>query len=125
MSDFPHLNKGIVAVEHRWKILQANYFEASSLCPAATDLETHFQAYADHYELHKYIKYETSITKIERDDAQDKWKLHIKGPDGENVLSFDKLVAANGLQNKAVFPATPGIENYSGLTMHSQEFKDR
>lgn len=104
---------------------QANYLKASSICPAATDLETHFRAYADHYGLHNYIKYETSITKIERDDVQNRWKLHIKGPDGEKVVSFDKLVAANGLQNKAVFPATPGIEGYSGVTMHSQEFKDK
>ncbi|KAJ4405029.1 hypothetical protein N0V82_010391 [Gnomoniopsis sp. IMI 355080] len=107
MSDFPHLNKDC------------------PIFPSATDLETHFRAYADHYGLHSYIRYNTIITRIERDDVKEKWILHIRGPDGIAVMPFDKVVAANGIQNKAVMPSCPGIETFSGLTMHSQAFKFR
>lgn len=105
--------------------MEANVTEACPICPSATDLEAHFRAYAEHYGLHNYIKYDTSITRIERDNAKDKWNLHIRGPDGATVVAFDKVVAANGIQNKAVLPSCPGIENFSGLTMHSQAFKDK
>lgn len=126
MSDFPLLNKGKTTDRCApAEFLHANVPEACPVCPTAADLESHFRAYADHYKLHSYIKYDTAITRIERDYTENKWNLHVRGPNGSSVVPVDKVVAANGIQNKAVMPACPGIENYSGVTMHSQAFKYR
>lgn len=95
MSDFPLLNKGKTTDRCApAEFLHANVPEACPACPTAADLESHFRAYADHYKLHSYIKYDTAITRIERDYTENKWNLHVRGPNGSSVMSEAQMVAA-------------------------------
>ncbi|CAN8097773.1 unnamed protein product [Discula destructiva] len=93
--------------------------------PTGLDLEAHWRAYAKHYDLGSHIQYNTSVLKVNRYETEDKWELYVKDAEGEKVVAFDKVFMANGIQNKTVYPLSPGIESFSGTTMHSMSFKYR
>ncbi|RMJ12734.1 hypothetical protein CDV36_007615 [Fusarium kuroshium] len=83
----------------------------------------YFESYAKHFELHKHISFGTTVKKVLRNESQEKWDIYITGPDGDKILSFDKVVFGNGCESVPVWPSMPGRDMFTGTILHSQAFR--
>jgi dimethylaniline monooxygenase (N-oxide forming) len=87
-------------------------------------------AYTDHFDLRKNIKFEKSITRLERDQKTAKWLLHV-ADDSDSPHSFDKVVWATGQFIRPKLITLPGQDLFKGAVIHSQhvrnlsDFKDK
>ncbi len=100
--------------------------DTPTLCSSA-DVETYLERYADHFQLWKHIRFNTSISSVKRDDANNQWMLDVvrKTPEGDatETVAFDKVIIASGANEKPRIPIVEGIENFAGRVLHSQAFK--
>lgn len=83
----------------------------------------YFQSYARHFGLEEHIRFNTSVHVVTRHDTQDKWNVSISGPDGGQVLVFDKLVFAHGPHTMPNLPPMPGRELFKGSIIHGQKYR--
>jgi hypothetical protein len=85
--------------------------------PSHKQLLTYFQGYADHFGVTNYIRFNTEVTKAEK-QPDETWKITLN--DG-TVEHFDYLLVANGHHSNPRMPSYPGT--FSGQFIHSHEFK--
>ncbi|KAF4981977.1 hypothetical protein FZEAL_2323 [Fusarium zealandicum] len=83
----------------------------------------YFEAYAAHFELHKHIRFGTSVKRVLRNPSEDKWDVYITSKDGDKTLSFDRIVFGNGGDSKPVWPPMPGRAKFKGKVLHSQAYR--
>ena len=99
----------------------------SDMHPTAKQVEDYFEAYAEKFDLLRHVQFEREVTKIERDDRRNKWRVHIrdlKAPDSKAIVQdFDRLVLATGSYNTPNNVEFKGIENFEGEAIHSRQFK--
>lgn len=83
----------------------------------------YFESYAKHFQLHKHISFSTTVKQVLRNESEEKWDVHVTGPDGDETLSFDKVVFGNGCESVPVWPSMPGRDKFAGTILHSQAFR--
>ncbi|RSL87192.1 hypothetical protein CEP51_002391 [Fusarium floridanum] len=83
------------------------------------------QDYVDHFNLSKYIVFNTSVQLVQRNEDDTKWSLQLEGVEsGETeTREFDKIVFCHGYQTKKNMPSFPGQELYEGEIVHSQQYR--
>ncbi|XP_077995065.1 flavin-containing monooxygenase 1-like [Glandiceps talaboti] len=107
-SDFPHPKERTPFMSHK---VAAQYF---------TD-------YAKHFDLEKYIKFNTSVIHIERSDDGDGryWKVILKnGDDSMSEEYFDYVMVCIGMFNKPFTPDYPGLDTFKGIKIHGSQYRD-
>ena len=85
--------------------------------PSHRQVLAYFQAYAKHFGVEKYIRFNTAVAKAEKTEAE-KW--HITLANGEEQV-FDFLLVANGHHSVPRHPQLPG--NFTGEYLHSHSYK--
>ena len=90
--------------------------------PSHKELLSYFNAYADHFDIRKLIKFNTEVTNCKKIDG-DRWKVewNTLGSDEKNIGEYDALVVCNGHHHKPRYPDYPG--EFTGELIHSHEFK--
>lgn len=68
----------------------------------------YFQSYARHFGLDEHIRFGTTVHLVTRDEARSAWNVSLSGPEGAQVLPFDKVVLAHGLNPVPNMPPMPG-----------------
>jgi dimethylaniline monooxygenase (N-oxide forming) len=89
--------------------------------PHHSHIAEYFDAYVDHFDLRRHIRFETGVASAVR--ADDGWSLTL---DDGSVEQFDALVVANGhhWDPRWPEPASPGSEQFPGVQMHAHSFED-
>jgi cation diffusion facilitator CzcD-associated flavoprotein CzcO len=89
--------------------------------PHHAQIAAYFEAYVDHFGFRDHIRFETSVTRAERDADDGTWTLTLST--GE-VLRYDALLVANGHHWNARWPepAFPGHDTTSIKQMHAHEY---
>lgn len=78
-------------------------------------------SYAKHFDLEPHFRLNSRIQQILFDDEQHKWTITIQD---ESPKYFDKVVIAiGGLVGSANMPSIEGLDNFTGISIHSQNFK--
>lgn len=85
--------------------------------PSHRQVLAYFQSYARHFGVDKCIRFNTEVTRAEKQPDQT-WRLTLS--DG-TVETFDYLMVANGHHWDPRYPSYPGT--FSGTFMHSHEYK--
>lgn len=90
--------------------------------PSHEELLSYFNAYADHFDIRKLIKFNTEVTNCKKIDG-DRWEVewNTLGSDEKNIGEYDALVVCNGHHHKPRYPDYPG--EFTGELIHSHEFK--
>ncbi|KAI0378666.1 FAD/NAD(P)-binding domain-containing protein [Hypomontagnella monticulosa] len=91
--------------------------------PTSPQLAEYFDSYASHFGLHDHICFNTTVRRVTRNTSKDVWDVHITNPDGDTVLSFDKVVFGHGCESVPLWPPMPNREKFRGIVMHSQAYK--
>ncbi len=89
--------------------------------PHHSHIAEYFDAYVDHFDLRRHIRFGTGVAHAARTD--DGWSLTLE--DG-TVEQFDALVVANGHHWNPRWPepAFPGSESFPGVQLHAHSFED-
>ncbi|NVK12033.1 MAG: NAD(P)-binding domain-containing protein [Gammaproteobacteria bacterium] len=90
--------------------------------PSHQELLRYFNAYADHFDIKKLIKFNTEVTNCKKIDG-DRWEVEWKnlGSDEKMTAEFDALVVCNGHHHAPRYPDYPG--EFTGEFIHSHDFK--
>ncbi|WP_298635286.1 NAD(P)-binding domain-containing protein [uncultured Umboniibacter sp.] len=90
--------------------------------PSHTELLSYFNAYTDHFDIRKLIRFNTEVTNCRKLDG-DRWEVEWKtlGSNVTNLDEYDALVICNGHHHKPRYPDYPG--EFTGELLHSHEFK--
>ncbi len=88
--------------------------------PHHTQIAAYFKAYAEHFNVHRGIRFNTGVKRAERlDDGV--WRITLEC--GE-VHTFDTLIVGNGHHWDARWPEPPFPGNFDGIQLHSHEYID-
>jgi len=85
--------------------------------PSHRQVLAYFQAYAQHFGLHPYIRFNTEVEQAE-ELPDGRWRLRLKG--GER-RDFDYLLVANGHHSVPRWPEVEGA--FAGEYLHSHSYK--
>ena len=90
--------------------------------PSHKELLSYFNAYADHFDIRKLIKFNTEVTNCKKIEG-DRWEVewNTLGSDEKNIDEYDALVVCNGHHHQPRYPDYPG--EFTGELIHSHEFK--
>lgn len=88
--------------------------------PSHGQLAAYFQSYARHFDVERFIRFETEVLSAEP-IAHDRWTVRTRHGDVESESTFDALVVANGHHWRPRMPSYPGV--FAGQIMHSHDFK--
>lgn len=86
--------------------------------PSHQQVLAYFQAYARHFGLERYIRFNTAVQQAEPLDDK-RWRLHLSN--GE-VQDFDYLLVANGHHSVPRHPDWK--KDFTGTYLHSHDFKN-
>ncbi len=85
--------------------------------PSHEQVLAYFEAYAEHFNVKKYIRFNTAVAKAEKTEAE-KWQITLAS--GELEV-FDYLLVANGHHSVPRWPVLPG--KFTGEYLHSHSYK--
>ena len=85
--------------------------------PSHRQVLAYFQAYAKHFGVEKYIRFNSDVQKAEKTE-DNKWRITLAG--GETQV-FDYLLVANGHHSIPRHPELPG--NFTGTYLHAHAYK--
>ncbi|MGL5743106.1 MAG: flavin-containing monooxygenase [Legionella sp.] len=80
----------------------------------------YFKSYADHFDLTKYIRFNTNVIKVTQTDHH-QWRVTFKNDEGVHEEFFDYLLVANGHHWDPYMPEYPG--EFAGQMLHSHQYK--
>ncbi|MEO1401192.1 MAG: NAD(P)-binding domain-containing protein [Cyanobacteria bacterium J06635_1] len=82
----------------------------------------YLQAYAQHFDLNRHIKFGTSVKSIQRQG--DQWSLEVAPSEAGNRLVFDAIAVCTGLNTAWELPALTNKSDFKGKIIHSSAYKD-
>lgn len=88
--------------------------------PSHAQLLSYFKGYAQHFDLNKYIRFNTSVLKVTRNDLG-QWLVVYEDGAGTHEAFFDYLLVANGHHWDPLMPSYPG--EFNGDLVHSHQYK--
>lgn len=91
----------------------------------ARDVNDYLNSYADHFGLHRFIKFSHHVLRI-RPILNGKWEVIVKNllsTAGYETLLFDAIFVCNGHFTTPFYPNLKGFEIYSGKQSHSHEYR--
>ena len=88
--------------------------------PSHEELRNYFQAYAKHFKLYPYIRFNTLVKACDRVDEK-MWKVTTECDGKESTALFTDLVVCNGHHWQPKYPSYPG--EFTGEFLHSHQYK--
>lgn len=88
--------------------------------PSHAQLLHYFNSYVQHFDLNKYIKFNTTVIKVSQ-IGQQQWSVLFQDSQGLHEEQYDYLLVANGHHWDPFTPNYPG--DFKGELMHSHQYK--
>jgi 4-hydroxyacetophenone monooxygenase len=80
----------------------------------------YFQSCADAFDLRDHIRFGTEVVSAAWSDADERWTVHVRPPDGaEEMIEANAVVSAVGQLNRPLMPDIAGIDSFAGVSFHS------
>lgn len=89
--------------------------------PTWRQMFEYLSGYTDHFELRPHVQLNTRVTSVTREGGR--WAVEILTKDETPRREyFDKVAVANGSFTTPKLPELPGIEQFTGRTLHAIDF---
>ncbi|EFW20968.1 hypothetical protein D8B26_002753 [Coccidioides posadasii str. Silveira] len=102
--------------------------EESDRFPTAAQMCEYVEAYAKHFDLHRHIRLNTTVVRVLRDEADNKWLIEVRATDSHGTQTqthvFDRLVFATGIHLKLNWPNIKGRQRFAGDIIHGLRMKE-
>lgn len=87
-------------------------------------LAAYFLAYAKHFDLLQYCRFNTQVTQITRNQADDGWSVALLEGKNATTEGFDRVVVATGCETIPNWPRIKDMHRYGGEVLHSKSFRE-
>ena len=92
----------------------------------------YFHLYAEEFDLYKCIRYRTKVVDLKKApdfEESGKWEIlfqdiNSKNPDEVKKEVYDAVMVCVGHHSEPSWPSFPGMDEFSGLKIHSHAYKD-
>jgi dimethylaniline monooxygenase (N-oxide forming) len=85
----------------------------------------YLRMYAEHNNLHPHFRLGCRVTNVARSPPNpSQWAITIQEENRESTELFDRVVVTTGPQSAPWSPSIPGRDEFGGIVIHSQEFKE-
>lgn len=91
----------------------------SRLFAPGAELLAYAEDVADRHSLRPHIRFETAVTSMTFDEAEDLWHLELDGAGGRRAMTARFVISAIGALERPVLPDIPGIDDYGGTIVHT------
>ena len=85
----------------------------------ALEMLQHSQMVARHYDLYRDVCFQTQITRMQWDEASQRWIIETNRNDR---MKARYVIMSNGPLNRPKLPGIPGIETYKGHSFHTSRW---
>ena len=95
--------------------------------PSGAQMQAYLQSYADHFAITPQIRFSHQVVATAPRDDGLGWTVDVQGPDGQETLGCDWLIACNGIFSIPAVPAYPGEAAFraaGGQLLHTSQFTD-
>ena len=90
--------------------------------PTTQEVYNYIDSYADHFDIKKYINFNTTVTAVL--PQADQWLVCFKQHDGlEQEERFDRVIIASSKFNNPYIPVFQGLEKIAHKMLHSAHYK--
>lgn len=87
----------------------------------ACEVAQYLEDYADHFGLRPMFRLATPVRHVTHESAKSKWAITLEN--SAEVLYFDKVVVATGVNNRPSIPRIRGLEKFRGESLHSRDYR--
>ncbi|XP_070547899.1 dimethylaniline monooxygenase [N-oxide-forming] 2-like [Ptychodera flava] len=85
----------------------------------------YLQDYAAHFDLEKYIRFNTDVISVKPSGRDKYWTIQLQHGNGSiTTEEFDYVMVCTGVFNAAYTPSYPGIDNFAGMKIHANEYRE-
>jgi 4-hydroxyacetophenone monooxygenase len=88
------------------------------------ELQAYFDRCAHDFGVIDHIRFDTEVTGARWDEAAGRWRVAVRGPDGDEELEAAVLISAVGQLNRPKQPDIEGRDTFAGVAMHSARWQD-
>ena len=114
-------------------LIQYTDFEFAKDVPALCshrDVRQYIEEYANHYELKKFIKFNSIVTEIkpyQKTENEVIWEVRVndvgKPEERGEMERFDAVIVAAGVFSAPYVPEIPGLNEFKGKVIHSFDYR--
>lgn len=127
-STGPHVYKSLVTNTSKELTAFSDFPFPEDWAPYLTHQQVlqYLHMYADHFNLRKHIQFHHEVTQIEKAwdyDVTGKWLVHVESDGLQKEETFDYVIICTGFFSKAAIPSYPGLENFGGIVIHSNQYR--
>ncbi|MEM1437178.1 MAG: NAD(P)/FAD-dependent oxidoreductase [Pseudomonadota bacterium] len=88
------------------------------------ELYDYFEACTDKFGIRDHIRFETEVTDMRFDAAEELWQVTACGTDGRTeTLTANVVISAVGQLNRPSVPELPGLDRFAGTSFHSARWR--
>jgi 4-hydroxyacetophenone monooxygenase len=88
--------------------------------PHGADMQQYLLHVADKYALRERIQFNSTVARLDYDDAAKMWDVTVRRADGgEEVMRVNAVINAHGPVNRWKWPDLPGFDDFQGVKMHT------
>ncbi|KAI8960427.1 hypothetical protein F5Y11DRAFT_269479 [Daldinia sp. FL1419] len=91
--------------------------------PTSSQVAEYFDSYAAHFNLKQYMRFNTTVRRVNRNASNSAWDVHITNSNGDAILAFDKIIFGHGCESVPVWPELSNRDKFKGVVIHSQAYK--
>ncbi|MPY91864.1 MAG: FAD-dependent oxidoreductase [Acidimicrobiia bacterium] len=115
---------GVDTPNHLYSFSFAEYDWNAYFC-LRDELHGYLEHVADHFDLRKYITFDTAVERITYHEAAQSWSVETRDAKGNaEVREATAVISAAGLFNPPVEPNIPGLDSWAGDRWHSARWPD-
>ncbi|KAG8360381.1 hypothetical protein FVEN_g2255 [Fusarium venenatum] len=92
--------------------------------PSRRQMQQYFEAYATHFDVHRYIRFGVTVHKVLQNSSDSGWNVYYSNIDGQAVLPFHKVVFSTGCETVPVWPPMQRRKEFKGTVIHAQQYRD-
>ena len=84
------------------------------------ELYTYLEEVTDSFDLRQHIRFDSEVESMAWDDDAQQWHVTVRSAAGaRETLTANAVISGVGFFNRPSIPAIPGLETFSGPTMHT------
>jgi cation diffusion facilitator CzcD-associated flavoprotein CzcO len=114
LNNYPGLAVDIASLSYSFSFEPNPYW--SRLYAPGAELKAYARHVADKHDLRRLMRFDTSVDKVEYDEAGKRWTVY---PHGGAPLTARLLILATGFLSQPKKPDIPGVDSFAGKVIHT------
>ncbi len=115
---------GVDTPNHLYSFSFSSYDWKNYFC-LRDELHGYLEHVADQFDVRQHIRFNTSVNRIEYQQASQSWTAEVRSADGTvEVLEANVVISAAGLFNPPIEPNIAGLDSWTGEKWHTARWPD-